>query len=139
MQNTLKPAGIDVKLERVEFGEILDSADRGDFEALYLGWSGRIDPDQNLYDFAVTGGDDNYSGYSNPEVDRLLGEARAEGDEGRRKEIYDEVMGILHEESPYVYLFHQINDFGLNKAVEGFKPRPDGILRTAELSKKAEQ
>ena len=68
IQNNLKPAGIDVKLEQEEFGTLLDDSTNGNFQALYLGWSGRIDPDLNIYDFMVTNGDFNDSGYSNPEV-----------------------------------------------------------------------
>jgi peptide/nickel transport system substrate-binding protein len=138
VQNIMRQAGIDVRLQRVEFGELLDQAGNKDFEALYLGWSGRVDPDQNIYDNLVSGSDRNYPGYSNEEVDRLLDEARTEGDSGRRKEIYDQVMEILHEEVPYVYLFHQIDDYAFQPSVEGFTAYPDGILRVAELSKRDE-
>jgi peptide/nickel transport system substrate-binding protein len=137
IQNNLKPAGIDVKLEQLEFGTLLEDATSGDFEALYLGWSGRIDPDLNIYNFTVTNGDFNYSGYSNLEVDRLLNEARRTSDRDRRKELYTQVMQILHEDVPYVYLFHnnQTTDFAMQPTVKGFKPYPDGILRLAGVSK----
>jgi peptide/nickel transport system substrate-binding protein len=137
IQNNLKPAGIDVKLEQLEFGTLLEDASSGDFEALYLGWSGRIDPDLNIYNFTVTNGDFNYSGYSNPEVDRLLNEARRTSDRDRRKELYTQVMEILHEDVPYVYLYHnnQTTDFAMQPTVTGFKPYPDGILRLAGVSK----
>ena len=141
IQNNLKPAGINVKLEQLEFGTLLEDSTSGDFQALALGWSGRIDPDLNIYDFMTTGGDFNDSGYSNPEVDRLLDEARTVSDEGRRKELYDQVMEILHEDVPYVYLFHSnlTTDFVLQKNVEGFEPYPDGILRLAGVSKSQQE
>jgi peptide/nickel transport system substrate-binding protein len=141
IQNNLKPAGIDVKLEQLEFGTLLEDSTSGDFEALYLGWSGRIDPDLNIYDFTVTDGDFNDSGYSNPEVDRLLGEARSVADQERRKELYTQVMEILHEDVPYVYLFHnnQTTDFAMQPTVQGFKPYPDGILRLAGVSKQQQE
>jgi peptide/nickel transport system substrate-binding protein len=137
IQNNLKPAGIEVKLEQLEFGTLLEDSTSGDFEALYLGWSGRIDPDLNIYDFTVTNGDFNDSGYSNPEVDRLLGEARSTSDRDRRKELYVQVMEILHEDVPYIYLFHnnQTTDFAMQPTVQGFEPYPDGILRLAGVSK----
>jgi peptide/nickel transport system substrate-binding protein len=140
IQNNLKPAGIDVKLEQEEFGTLLEDSDNGNFQALYLGWSGRIDPDLNIYDFMVTDGDFNSSGYSNPEVDRLLGEARTTSDRDRRKELYDQAMEILHEDVPYVYLFHnnQTTDFAMQPTVQGFEPYPDGILRLAGVSKQQE-
>lgn len=141
IQNNLKPAGIDVKLEQLEFGTLLEDSTSGDFEALFLGWSGRIDPDLNIYDFTVTDGDFNDSGYSNPEVDQLLGEARTVTDQERRKELYTQVMEILHEDVPYVYLYHnnQTTDFAMQPAVQGFKPYPDGILRLAGVSKQQQE
>jgi peptide/nickel transport system substrate-binding protein len=137
IQNNLKPAGIDVKLEQLEFGTLLEDSSSGDFEALHLGWSGRIDPDLNIYDFMRTDGDFNDSGYSNPEVDRLLNQARTEGDQDRRKELYDQVMEILHEDVPYVYLYHSntTTDFAMQSNIRGFTAYPDGILRLANVSK----
>ncbi len=140
IQNSLKPAGIEVKLEQLEFGTLLEQSTNGDFEALFLGWSGRIDPDLNIYDFTVTNGDFNDSGYSNPEVDRLLNEARTTSDRDRRKELYTQVMEILHEDVPYVYLYHNnsTTDFAMQPTVQGFEPYPDGILRLAGVSKQQE-
>ncbi len=138
LQKTLEPAGIKVNLEQLEFGALLEDSQGGNFEALQLGWSGRIDPDQNIYDFVVTGADNNDSGYSNERVDELLNGARLESDTGRRKEMYDEAMTILHDEVPYVYLYHDDNLFGVQKAVQGFEYVPDGIIRTADLSKSEE-
>jgi peptide/nickel transport system substrate-binding protein len=137
IQNTLKPAGIDVSLEKEEFGTLLEDSTNGNFQALFLGWSGRIDPDLNIYDFMVTDGDFNDGGYSNPEVDRLLGEARRISDKGRRKDLYDQAMKIIHEDVPYVYLYHNnsTTDFAMQPTVQGFEPYPDGILRLAGVSK----
>jgi peptide/nickel transport system substrate-binding protein len=141
IQNNLKPAGIDVKLEQEEFGTLLDDSTNGNFQALFLGWSGRIDPDLNIYDFTVTNGDFNDSGYSNPEVDKLLNEARITSDRDRRKELYGQVMEILHEDVPYVYLYHnnQTTDFAMQPTVQGFEPYPDGILRLAGVSKEQQE
>lgn len=138
VQNSMKKAGVEVKLERLEFGTLLEQSQNGDFQALALGWSGRIDPDLNIYDFTVTDGDNNDSGYSNPEVDKLLNEARTTLDEGKRKELYTQVMEILHEDVPYVYLYHNnsTTDFAFQGNVTGFEAYPDGILRTAKLGKK---
>ena len=137
VQNNLKKAGIDVKLEQLEFGTLLEDSSSGDFEALALGWSGRIDPDLNIYDFVTTNGDFNDSGYGNPKVDRLLNEARTISDEGRRKDLYTQAMEILHEDVPYVYTYHSntTTDFAMHPSVKGFTAYPDGILRLADVDK----
>jgi peptide/nickel transport system substrate-binding protein len=136
IQNMLKPAGITVNLEKVEFGALIEQTKSGNYEASAIGWSGRTDPDLNIYDFTVTGGSGNYSGYSNPTVDKLLNDARGESDESKRKALYDEAMKTLNDEVPYVYLYHDHNVFGISKSVQGFEYVPDGLIRTAKLSKK---
>ncbi|ASS74141.1 peptide ABC transporter substrate-binding protein [Tumebacillus algifaecis] len=136
IQNMMKPAGITVNLEKVEFGTMLEQAKTANYEAVAIGWSGRPDPDLNIYDFAVTGSSNNYPRYSNKEVDRILGEARVEGDQAKRKAKYDEAMRILNDEVPYIYFYHDHNVFGLSNSVEGFTYVPDGLIRTVKLSKK---
>ncbi|MEJ7819557.1 MAG: ABC transporter substrate-binding protein [Rubrobacteraceae bacterium] len=138
VQNNFKKAGIEVKLERLEFGTLLEDSDGGDFEALLLGWSGRVDPELNIGPFHETDGDFNDSGYSNPEVDDLLVEARRTSDEAERKKLYGQVVEILHEDVPYLYLFHnnQTTDVAFQGNIKGFKAYPDGILRPATFSKK---
>ncbi len=51
VQAMAKEAGFDVKLQATEFATSLDMADKGQFEAYVLAWSGRADPDGNLFSF----------------------------------------------------------------------------------------
>lgn len=135
VQNMLKPAGIDVKLQQLEFGQLLEQAQNHNFQALQNGWSGRPDPDQNIYRFISTGQLNNYSAYSNKKVDELLTAARTETENAKRKTLYDEAMKILLDEVPYVYLYHEANLLGFSTAVKGFTYVPDGLIRTVNLSK----
>lgn len=135
IQSMLKPAGIEVTLEKMEFGALLEQAKNGNFEATFIGWSGRVDPDQNMFDWFITGGSLNYMKYSNKEVDNLLNAARAEIDETKRKALYDKVAAIVLQEVSYVALYHEHNVYGLDKSVKGFAHIPDGMIRTVNLSK----
>ncbi|GAX90069.1 ABC transporter substrate-binding protein [Effusibacillus lacus] len=135
IQGMLKPAGIDVQLEKVEFGQMLEKGKAVNHQALMLGWSGRPDPDQNIYQFMKTKEPNNYTGYSNTKVDELLLAARTETDTTKRKGIYDEAMKILNDELPYIYTYHEANLLGFSKSVQGFEYVPDGLIRTANLSK----
>jgi peptide/nickel transport system substrate-binding protein len=135
IQSMLKPVGITVNLEKVDFGTLLDHAKKGNHDAVLINWSGRLDPDLNIYDFAVTGGSNNYSQYSNPEVDKILNAGRSEGSQAKRKAIYDDLMKILNVDINYVYLNHSNNVFGISKGVQGFNYIPDGMIRTVAISK----
>ncbi|WP_110928169.1 ABC transporter substrate-binding protein [Bacillus massiliglaciei] len=135
VQSMLEKQGIKVNLEKVEFGTLLDNADKGNFEGLMNGWSGRPDPDQSFYAFVVTGQSNNYSRISNKELDQLAEDARTEIDPEKRKQLYDQAMEIVHDEAGYVYLYSDFNRFGLSKKIKGFVYNSDGIIRTADLSK----
>ena len=76
----VKEAGFDVKIQSTEFATSLDLADKGQFEAYVLAWSGRADPDGNIFSFAACKQPLNYSGYCKQEVDDLLVRARTAGD-----------------------------------------------------------
>src|SRR2546427_2425707 len=72
IQSMAADASIKVNIEIVEFGAILSQGDAHKFEAILLGWSGRPDPDGNIYGFFVTDGGLNTRAYSNPKVDPRL-------------------------------------------------------------------
>ena len=49
VQAMVREAGFDVKIQSTEFATSLDMADKGQFEAYVLAWSGRADPDGNIF------------------------------------------------------------------------------------------
>lgn len=135
VQQMLGEAGITVTIEQQEFGQILDKLGKKDFDMAQVGWSGRVDPDGNIYAFDYTGAGNNYAGYSNAQVDQLLDSARLESDMGKRKATYGDIMKILDDEVPYVYLWHPQEVKGLGPTLQGFVHVPDGLVRTANLTK----
>ena len=129
-------AGFAVKIETVEFGTLLDRADKKNFDAVMLGWSGRADPDGNIYDFFHTGGSNNQAGYSNPAIDSLLEKARAQNAMSARTATYNVALGKILDDSPYAFTYFSSNTVGAVKNLSGLKLVPDGILRfyTADLN-----
>ena len=73
--------------------------------------------------------------YCNPEVDKLLNEARASTDNAARKQKYDAATKILNDELPVIYFGHQAWIWGLNKKVTGFVPSADGMVRLVGVKK----
>jgi len=122
-------AGIQIKIEQVEFGTLLDRGTKGDFEAMALGWSGRPDPDGNIYDFVRCKSPNNYSQYCNPKVDALLNRARAIRVPEARRAIYSDALKILLDDLPYIYTYVPQTTIGMSKKLSGIPTVPDGILR----------
>lgn len=129
-------AGFDVKLLAIEFAAALDRQTKGDFEAFLIGWSGRTDPDGNIHVFTESKGALNDGKYADPEVDRLLNEARQVGDPVVRRKLYAEAMAIfVGRDRPRIYLYHPRWLYALKRSVQGFVPYPDGLIRLQGVSK----
>jgi peptide/nickel transport system substrate-binding protein len=69
IQAMARDAGFDVKIQAAEFATSLNMADKGDFEAYVLAWSGRPDPDGNLFSFHGCKQPLNYAGYCDAQTD----------------------------------------------------------------------
>jgi peptide/nickel transport system substrate-binding protein len=121
--------GFDVQVEPTEFASSLDVTDAGQFQAFQIGWSGRVDPDGNLASFLRTRGSLNIAGYSNPDVDKLISDARATSDVDERRELYGELVGKLHEDWPLIYLWRQKNILGVSNKLGQVTMYGDGIVR----------
>jgi len=122
-------AGFDVRITASEYASALAAATRGEFEAFATAWSGRVDPDGNLFSFMHSGGALNDSKYANPQVDAWLDQARAVQDVRGRRALYDQVLEQTSKDLPIVYLNNPKNVVGLSAQVTGFHPMPDGLIR----------
>ncbi|MFJ6167141.1 ABC transporter substrate-binding protein [Micromonospora orduensis] len=131
LQAMVKEGGFDLKINPVEYSSLLDEQDRGNFELLQLGWSGRIDPDANITNFVGTGASQNVSGYSNPQLDTLLTQARQAGDVEERKKLYGQAVTLLQQDDALIYLYRQRNLTAVTKQIQGLQVFPDGVIRAA--------
>ena len=98
-------------------------------------WSGRPDPDGNVYQFFKTspGTSLNWSGISNPKLDALLDQTREISSQAERKKLYTEVTKILQDELPMVFIVHPIEPKAFNPKVQGYEPIPDGMMRFKDV------
>lgn len=129
IQAMVSEAGFDVSLKTTEFATLLDEQTAGNYQAARTDWSGRVDPDGNIHQFVTCKGGINDTKYCNPEVDKLLDEARQSTDEAVRKQKYDAATAILNDELPIIYFGHQSWIWAFKKSVTGFVPSPDGMIR----------
>lgn len=133
LQQMAKEAGIELKIQAVEFITMLARQRKGEFEGSLVGWPGRADPDGNLYLLLHSTAPTNDGKYNNPAVDKALDDARGTTDLVARKGFYDKAAGVLAKDRPIVYLFHSPWIFGLAAKLDGFVPYPDGVIRLAAV------
>jgi peptide/nickel transport system substrate-binding protein len=136
IQSMAAEAGFDLKIRVIEFATSFKQAQAGEFQAFLIGWSGRIDPDGNSYVFLHTKAPQNDGGYSNPEADKLMEDARLINDPAQRKAIYEKLTKILLNDEPIIYLYHRTLLIAHTTKLEGYKPIPDGLVRVIGLKLK---
>jgi len=134
LQAQVAEGGFELSITPVEYSTLLDVQTRGDFEALQLGWSGRIDPHGNMFNFLSTGAGNNYSGYSDADVDELLGDAAATTDVDDRAELYGQVVEQVQEDSPVIYLYRTRSLTALSDEIGGVSTFADGVVRLSEAA-----
>ena len=134
LQAAVAEGGFELTIAPVEYSTLLDVQTRGDFEALQLGWSGRVDPHGNMYNFLATGGGNNYSGYSNSAVDDLMAEAAATNDTADRAELYGQAVQIVQEDNPVIYLYRVRSLTAYTTDIAGVETFADGVVHLSHAA-----
>jgi peptide/nickel transport system substrate-binding protein len=124
-------AGIQMKIQIVDEGTIVDAISHLREEAALTEWSGRPDPDFDIYPFTTASGigSFNYAGYNNPRVQTLLDAARFLNDMSQRRRAYSEVTKILADDVPYLWLYFPKEYKLISTRLHGFVQVPDGMIR----------
>ncbi|MES2964193.1 MAG: ABC transporter substrate-binding protein [Bdellovibrionota bacterium] len=108
-QSDLKKVGIDMKLQLLEWNALLKKLDEKQFDAVALGWGGGSvdnDPKQIWHSASSAAGGSNYISYSNPTVDKMIDEARAELDKKKRIPLLRKVYTEIANDVPYAFMFN---------------------------------
>ncbi len=108
-QQDLRKAGIQMDLKFLEWNTFLKLLDDGNFDAATLAWAANDidwDPKQIWHSSSAVPGGSNFIYYKNPEVDKLIDEARFTLDKNKRVKTLRKVYEIIANDAPYVFLFN---------------------------------
>lgn len=134
LQAAVADGGFEIEILPVEYSTLLDVQDRGDYEILQLGWSGRVDPHGNMFNFLSTGGGANYAGYSNPDVDELLTQASQTNDIAERADLYGQAVTQVQEDNPIIYLYRIRSLTGYSTDIAGVETFADGVVHLSNVA-----
>src|SRR5262245_59868152 len=129
IQAMAKDAGFDMKIRVTEFATSLKEAEDGRFQAYFIGWSGRVDPDGNSYIFHKCKAPQNNGGYCDPQVDQWLDDARKVSRLEDRKAVYGKIAEKYLREGSIIYLYHRLVIIAHSAKLDGYKQLPDGLVR----------
>ncbi|MDE2787838.1 MAG: peptide ABC transporter substrate-binding protein [Chloroflexota bacterium] len=108
--------GIEVEIQQTEWATFLQDVNDKKYQMFSLGWIADYPDPQNFLDVLLhSESQSNHTNYGNPEVDRLLEEARTERDRARRFELYNQIEQMILDDAPWVWTWFSGEGYALIK------------------------
>ena len=135
IQGMVKEAGFNISLKPSEFASALNDNDAGKDQAFLIGWSGRVDPDANIFQFHTCGATLNTTQSCDEGVDAILHRAREVSDLAQRTSLYRQAVDkFAFSRRNILYLYHLNYIVSHPKSLKGYKAVPDGLIRIKGVS-----
>jgi peptide/nickel transport system substrate-binding protein len=130
IQADLARLGIKVRPVQVEFTSLISRAEAGDFDAVLWVWeeATKIDLTSTWSTPSPGQGSNNFIGYSNPEVDRLIAVAREEPDYTRAKVLLDRIQEAIVADQPVTFLYEANRLVATSRRLEGADINAAGVF-----------
>lgn len=116
-----RKAGVDIDVKLVEWNAFVKLLDERKFEAMALAWGGGSvdwEPKQIWRSHSMAGGGSNFISYSNPQVDKLIDEARIMQDEKARTKKLEKIYELIAADAPYLFMFNtKFSLYGVSKKI----------------------
>jgi peptide/nickel transport system substrate-binding protein len=124
-----RQVGINVDVVPQEWSIYLSNLKKHDFEMYFGGWVGATTPDdpKQIWHTESINGGSNYVFFGTPETDKLIEDIRGELNEDKRNDLYRKFQEIIHDQSPYIFLYSPKERIAIAKKfkdVETFIVRP---------------
>ena len=131
LQEDLRRIGIRIRPRQVSFATYLDETARPrTSQAFFSGWNMDFPDPSNFLDILLHSrsirpeNSENRSFYRNPELDRVLDEARSERDPGRRVALYRQANDLVARDAPWAFTSYPLKTELHQAYVHGYVPHP---------------
>ena len=131
IQTQTAEAGFEVELTPFDNATALQNQVDGNFDVSLGRWSGRVDPDANIYRFQHSTGADNYGKATDAEIDALLDQARTEYELEARKAIYAQIEEKVRARRNAITFQHEVLYSAHTTDLQGYALYVDGMPRLA--------
>ncbi len=121
----LTAVGIEVDFKVLEWGTYVQSIIGKKLQDIgFIGWANALHDADGTYQPLFTSGSPS-SYYSTPELTEKINKARSTMDEKKRLELYKEIQREIYEEAPLLFLYQQIDHYGVSRKLKDFQVRGD--------------
>jgi peptide/nickel transport system substrate-binding protein len=138
IQNYLAKVGVKATIDVYPWKEYKEKVLQGEGDILFYGWIGdNGDPDNflSLLDSKEIESSLNAAKYANPEVDKLLAEAKALPNGPERNAVYEKIQEILTADAPWLPISHAKSMAAYSPKVSNFKLHPTGVVFLKKVEK----
>ncbi len=111
--------GINVTITTISEPTMVALQSAGNFDAMVTAWTGSPALDRNVYQWLATGGARNFGGYSNPQLDEILANARKATSAKALKVLWDAAFQIMLRDRPIIFLEHPVVYAAVARSVKG--------------------
>jgi oligopeptide transport system substrate-binding protein len=125
--------GVSVTLENQEWQVYLNSTSSLDYDICRAGWYGDFLDPINFLECFVTDGGNNRTGWSDPEFDALLEQARATFDPEARFELLQQAEALLMDGAVVIPIYNYSRKILVSPDVKGWHPNPLAHVPYKEL------
>lgn len=120
--------GVEVELQQAETATFFEQVQEGRYQMWLIGWIMDYPLEDNLLNLHFdSASENNDTGYSNPEVDRLLRRALTVENEQERIELYQQAQRLIMQDLPWVPLFFGRYHVVVKPYVRGYTV-PSGVV-----------
>ena len=115
-----KGLGIEISLHNQEMKVLMDSMHSHNYELSAAGWVGDYLDASTFLDMMAGDSGNNFTGWKNPEYDRLVALAKSTPDQAKRYAYYQRCEDILTEECPIAPIYFNSRNNLRRPAVKGY-------------------
>lgn len=130
IKESMAKAGIDMKIQTIEWSVYVQRLMSRDFEVCTLGWTSPLDPEPyQLWHSsqADVEGSSNHISFKNKKADELIEKLQLTFDMKERIHIAHEFQKLIHDEQPYTFLFAPYALNALSERYRNFRQFPFGV------------
>jgi peptide/nickel transport system substrate-binding protein len=129
IKNNLKQVGIDITIETIEPGVIIDNMYNKTMEAWMFGWYVTIPLDLKFLWYSdLKKTPYNFSSYRSEKADKILDEISKETNSKKLNELYKQFQKIIYEDQPVTFLYWVDNIVVYNSRIKNIEINPLGAV-----------
>ncbi len=129
LKDNMAKVGVQMDIDPLEWAVFDEHLKQRDFDALCMAWGSGIESDiYQMFDSSQwESGGDNFTAYKNPELDKLIAEARRTIDEDKRMKLWQACHRLLYEDQPYTFLYTRRAIAVIDKRIQNVQVIPVGL------------